>query len=474
MPSTSGAAPRVRRSWWLEEALAADPGVPCPPLDRAIEAEVVIVGGGYTGLWTAYQITERRPDADVVILEQDICGGGPSGRNGGFVNGWWEDVAEWVHRFGANDAMELGLTADRSVQAIPAFCERHGIDAWWTSAGELGAATSPFHEGSWRGTIEATTALGFPDLFRELSREEVRAICDSPTFRTGVLASGTGTVQPARLARGLRRVVLERGVRIYEGTPVRRLEAGTPATVHTPAGRVRARDVVLAINAWAGTWKQFRSRIAVRGTYIVLTEPAPEKLAEINWTGGNPVRDLRSSLNYLRTTRDGRIAFGAAAISPTFTPRIGPAFDYDEGAMRIVTANLHRMFPSFRDVPIAAGWGGPIDISSLYIPYFGTLPGGNVHYGFGYTGNGVGPSHVGGNILAELALHEEGLYARLAIAKNRPPRFPPEPIKSVGMALVNRAVRRMDDAAERGETVGPLVRLLARSPRMLGYNLGPE
>ena len=114
---------------------------------------------------------------------------------------------------------------------------------------------------------------------------------------------------------------------------------------------------------------------------------------------------------------DGRIAFGAAAISPSFSPRIGPAYDYDEGAMRIVTANLHRMFPSFRDVPIAAGWGGPIDISSLYIPYFGTLPGGNVHYGFGYTGNGVGPSHVGGNILAELALHEEGLYARLAIAK---------------------------------------------------------
>ena len=114
---------------------------------------------------------------------------------------------------------------------------------------------------------------------------------------------------------------------------------------------------------------------------------------------------------------DGRIAFGAAAISPSFSPRIGPAYDYDEGAMRIVTANLHKMFPSFRDVPIAAGWGGPIDISSLYIPYFGTLPGGNVHYGFGYTGNGVGPSHVGGNILAELALHEEGLYARLAIAK---------------------------------------------------------
>ena len=164
----------------------------------------------------------------------------------------------------------------------------------------------------------------------------------------------------------------------------------------------------------------------------------------------------------------------AAAISPSLRPSIGPAYDYDEGAIRIVTANLHRMFPSFRDVPIAAGWGGPIDISSLYIPYFGTLPGGNVHYGLGYTGNGVGPSHVGGNILAELALHEEGLYARLAIAKRKPPRFPPEPIKSVGMALVNRAVRAMDDAAERGESVGALTRLLARSPRLLGYNLGPE
>ena len=172
VPSTTGAAPRVHRSWWLEEALAAEPGVPCPPLDRAIDAEIAIVGGGYTGMWTAYQITERHPDADVVILEQDICGGGPSGRNGGFVNGWWEDVAEWVHRFGANDAMELGLTADRSVRAIPAFCERHDIDAWWTDAPELGAATAAAHEGSWRGTVAATTALGFPDIF-EIGRAHV-------------------------------------------------------------------------------------------------------------------------------------------------------------------------------------------------------------------------------------------------------------------------------------------------------------
>mgnify|MGYP006268091289 CR=1 FL=1 len=425
-------------------------------------------------MWTAYQLKERRPDLDVVLVERDICGGGPSGRNGGFVNGWWEGVDEWAARFGETDAMEMALTAARSVAAIPAFCERHGVDAWWNPAPELSVSTSPFHDGAWRGSVETARRMGCGEVFRELTRDEVRAICDSPTFREGCLSQDTGTVQPARLARGLRRVLLERGVRIFEGTPVDHLEPGPPAVATTPAGSVRAREVVLGVNAWAGTWRPFRRHLAVRGSYMVMTEPAPERLAEINWTRGNPIRDMRSSLNYLRTTPDGRIAFGAAAISPISTGRVTPAYDFDERAVTIAARALRRMFPSFADVPIAAGWGGPIDVSPLYLPFFGSYPSGNVHYALGFTGNGVGPCHLAGNVLAEKALHEEGLFSRLAVARYEPARFPPEPLKSVGMQVVNAAIRRVDDAAERGERPSLPVRLLSRAPRLLGYNLGPD
>ena len=466
--------PRVHRSWWMEEALAADPGAPCPPLRDRIEAEVLVVGGGYTGMWTAHHLKERRPDLDVVLVEQDVCGGGPSGRNGGFVNGWWEGLEVWAERFGDADAMEMGLTAARSVAAIPAFCARHGVDAWWTDAPEMAVSTSPFHDGAWRPSIETAERLGVGDVFDELTPEDVRRICDSPTFRGGVLTADTGTVQPARLARGLRRVLLEQGVRIFEGTAVRRLEAGPPAVATTDAGSIRAREVVLGINAWAGTWPRYRRNLAVRGSYIVITEPAPERLAEINWTGGNPIRDLRSSLHYLRTTPDGRIALGAAAISPSSGARIGPAYDHDEAALRLAVRGLHRMFPNFRDVPIAAGWGGPIDVAPLYLPFFHSWESGNVHAALGFTGNGVGPCHLAGHVLAERALHEEGLFSRLAVARYTPPSFPPEPVKSIGMRIVNAAIRRIDDLAEEGKRPGLLTRLLGRAPRLLGYNLGPD
>ena len=198
-------------------------------------------------------------------------------------------------------------------------------------------------------------------------------------------------VQPARLARGLRRVLIERGVRIHEGTPVTRFGSGRPAIAETPGGAVRAGEAVIALGAWATWWKAFHPYLTVRGSYMVITAPAPEELAAIGWTGGECVRDLRSSIHYLRTTPDGRIAFGLGGLQPDLARRIDHRYAYDERLVRRVGADLHRMFPTFRDVPLEAGWGGPVNVSGHTMPFFGTRPSGNVHYGLGYTGNGVGP-----------------------------------------------------------------------------------
>ncbi len=466
--------PRTTRGWWMDEALANDPGEPCPPLAADTAADVVILGGGYTGMWTAYFLKERDPGVDVVLLEQDICGGGPSGRNGGFVNGYWSSIGELAQRFGDGDALELCLAASRSVAEIGRFCQRtvstpgSPTPASWPrrrtrSRKARGSASSRKRGASARRTSSS-------------SSPPTRSASES-TRQSCLVASSIPTLPPCSphdLARGLRRVLLERGVRIFEGTPVRRFAAGPPSIAETPGGSVRAAEAVIGVGSWGIHWKRFRRNLAVRGSYIVLTEPSPERLEEINWTDGEALRDLRPSLHYVRTTPDGRIAMGCAGMQPGLARKIGPRFTYDERFLRKAAADLHRMFPSFRDVPIAAGWGGPIDVAGMYLPFFGSSRSGNVHHGLGFTGNGVAPCHLGGRILASLAMHAEDGFSRLALVTHEPLRFPPEPILSPGMLVVNEAIRRKDDAEDRGRRPNPLVTFVSRMPRRLGYNLGPR
>jgi glycine/D-amino acid oxidase-like deaminating enzyme len=462
------------RSWWLREALAADPGEPAPPLATDTTADVAILGGGYTGMWTAWFLKEREPDLDVVLLEQDICGGGPSGRNGGFVNSWWSGMAELCRRFGDDTTLALCTAGEESVRAIGRFCDDHGIDAWFRPDGDLGVASSEAQIGYWGSTIMAAERLGVHDLFRVLDREAARAMIDSPHVHGGVYTPYGATVQPARLARGMRRVLLERGVRIFERSPVTRFGTGAPSVAETPGGQVRAGAAVIALNAWAASWKRFHRLLTVRGSYIALTAPAPEKLAELNWTNGTGVWDHRAALHYLRTTPDGRIAFGVGGLQPGLARRIGPRFAWDARGVAVAVEDLRRMFPTFADVPIEAGWGGPIDVAGHHLPFFGALDRGKVHYGLGYTGNGVGPSHLGGRILAAMTLGaDEPELLGLPIVTEAPLRFPPEPVRSPGAFVANKAIWRKDQHEDRGEEVSPIVDFVARLPRRLGYNLGP-
>jgi glycine/D-amino acid oxidase-like deaminating enzyme len=210
-----------------------------------------------------------------------------------------------------------------------------------------------------------------------------------------------------------------------------------------------------------------------RGTYIVVTAPAPERLADIGWTGGEGLADWRSALRYFRTTPDGRIAFGAAAATAGLGTGLGPRLRFDERSVAKLVEDVHRFFPSFRDVPIEAAWGGPMDVTGRHLPWFGTLPGGAVHFGVGYTGGGVGPTHLGGKILSALALGAEDEHTALPLVGMEPMRFPPEPLLSAGAALTQGAIVRKDEAEDRGARPDPLTGFIARMPRRMGYELGP-
>ena len=354
----------------MEEA-GADPALeaaaPCPPLRGSTAADVVILGGGYTGLWTAWFLQEREPALDIVLLEADErCGSGPSGRNGGFCYGMWEDLPALVRLLGDDDALRMARAAERSVDELERWLVDHDVDAWFTRAGHLTVATSPAQDGAWHELVAEAARLGVAEgRFQELDAEAVRARCTSPVFRGGSFQPAGATLQPARLALGLRRELLHRGVRIFEGTPAVRVAAGPPVLVQTPDGDVTADHGVLGLGAWTASLPRFHRAIVPRGTYIVLTEPAPERLEEIGWTGGEGIGDFRTALHYLRTTPDGRIAFGAAASTAGVGTGLGPRLRYDQRSIVKLVDDFRRFFPSWDGVGIETAWGGPMDVTAV-------------------------------------------------------------------------------------------------------------
>jgi glycine/D-amino acid oxidase-like deaminating enzyme len=514
---------RERRSWWLREALAAEAAVAphlasaaaAPALRGTITADLAIVGGGYTGLWTALRAAELEPGARIVLLEADICGGGPSGRNGGFVTNWWDEFPTLLSRYGPEGAVAVGEAMEAAVDEVGAFCAANGIDAWYTKAGSLTVSAAPAQDGAWEASVASLRGHGLGDRLIPLTADEVAARIRSPVARGGVFMPAAATVQPATLARGLRRAALERGVTIAEGTEVveidgqrpgmlgalgagarrapsrrtasadtrhvkRHLNGFRPIRIRTQSadgdGEVIAGAAVIALNAWAAAWPWFGRRLVTWSSYIVLTEPIPDRLTDIGWTGGEGLADARFTLHYLRTTRDGRIAIGGGGGRAGYGGQIGAAFTEDTGDARRAAAGLRHLFPSLADVRIEDAWGGPIDISADHLPWFGTIRGRPIHYGHGYSGNGVGPAIVGGRILAAKALeHAEDPALALPLAGGRPPRpFPPEPARYVGARLIREAAVRRESIEERALDPGRLLREVSRLPRRLGYHLGPD
>jgi glycine/D-amino acid oxidase-like deaminating enzyme len=286
------------------------------------------------------------------------------------------------------------------------------------------------------------------------------------------------TVQPARLVRGLLRVCLERGIEVLEGTRVRRLQrdrgsviVGTESGVGD--GTLRAGQVVLAVNAWAAGWRPFRRSLLTWSSWMVRTEPIPDRIAEIGWTGGESIVDARFSVHYLQVTRDGRIAFGAGGGRPGYDGRIGKSFTDDLATGRRAAAGFRWLFPQLVDVRLTDMWGGPIDIGADHLPRIGTFAGGKVHYAFGYSGNGVAPSHLAGRILAALAAGSDEPITRLPLVGPVPRRMPPEPLRYVGARVMREAMILREDGEERGQRPAWWLRELTRLPRRLGYHLGP-
>ena len=274
---------RRHRSYWLQEVAGDAPDA--APLRGREKADVAIIGGGYVGLWTAIRIKEAEPQCDIVILEQDICGGGASGRNGGFVLSWWPKLASLGKIVGNDEAIRVARGSEQAIAEIGEFCVAHKIDADYRQGGWLWAATSEAQRGAWDGLLDLCTRHGV-DAFRRLDPADVGRRSGSTAHREGVFESTAAIVQPAALARGLRRVALEMGVRIFEHTEMQTFSRRRPVTVRCDAGSLLADTLVIATNAWAARIPELSRSIVVVSSDMVVTAAIPEELERIGWERG--------------------------------------------------------------------------------------------------------------------------------------------------------------------------------------------
>lgn len=448
------------RSHWLTEALGAEPVEPAP-LEGEARADVCILGGGYTGMWTALHLTALEPALEVTILEKDICGSGASGRNAGFLMSWASKFPTLQKVCGPQEGLRLLRASQDAIEKIAAFGKTPEVDAGVRQDGWIWAASNEAQLGAWDETLEALDKVG-AQAFTPMSRDDIARRMTSRAYLAGVHERQVATLQPAKLALGLRRAALEAGVRIHENSPAIRIARGRPVRVHTPRGTVRAEALVFALNAWAAEHRAFRSGLLVVASDHHLTEPAPELLDELGLRHGTSISDSRLLAQSMRTTPDGRVDFSKGGSHSTFAGRVSGHFDGRSNRRESVHATFRANFPALAGLKLAVDWRGPVTRTATGLPFFGRLPRHpNIVYGHGYSGNGVGPSHVGGRILASLALGREDEWSACPLARGPRGGFPPEPFRFVGATIVRAAVARKERAEDAGRKPGAIDTTLA-------------
>jgi glycine/D-amino acid oxidase-like deaminating enzyme len=458
--SGRGVPPVGARSWWLDEALRADPGASCRPLAGDQAADVCVIGGGFAGLWSAYELSERAPQLGVTLLEADICGAGGSGANGGFFSPSWTGLSALCGSLGESGGVAYAAALADMVNELDVWVARHEARIDAHHEGILYARAGEWQAGPDEETFRLLELHGYADRLRRVDAAEARRVADSPRFVGGAITPDLSVIQPAKLARELRRVLLERGVRIFEGTPMLRVEAGRPARVVTPAGSVSAAQVVLTHGAWAARERHFRRAFAVCTDFMVITEPIPELIRALGWTSHMGVADLREMLYYLRTTSDGRIAIGGGAMGIAYGGRIRGGVLTSPRLTEMAAHGLTWLFPQLEGVRFDAAWSGPMDITSTALPFFETSPAGNVHAGLGFSGHGLTSTKLGGRILTSLVLGEDDAWSRLSVVGPPPATVPPEPLRWPLVKSVAWAYEAGDRAREQGRAQGLLPRVI--------------
>ncbi len=433
-------------SFWLD-----DPGAPPSgdPLVGATTADVTVVGGGYTGLWTALLAKEAEPGRDVVLLEADRCGWAASGRNGGFcAASLTHGLGNGVERF-PHEVDTLERLGHENLDAIEAALVRWSIDCDFERTGELSVATEPHQVADLAEAAEQGRRHG--QHLTYLDRDEMRAEVHSPTYLAGLWdRTGCALVNPARLAWGLRRACEEAGVRIYEHTPVDRLDSepdgASPTLVLTTGhGTVRTATVALATNAYPSLVRRLRKYVVPVYDYVLMTEPlSPAERAAVGWSRRQGLGGSGNQFLYYRLTADNRILFGGYDAVYHFANGLRPSLEQRRTTFHTLARLFVETFPQLEDVRFTHSWSGAIDTCSRFCAFFDRSHDGRVVSAAGYTGLGVGASRFGAQVMVDLLSGAETERTRLEFVTTKPLPFPPEPLRYAGIELTRWSMARAD------------------------------
>lgn len=458
MPS-AGACPSIRdvdplagsalQPLWLDTPLRPEPR---PPLREHVDTDLVVVGGGFTGLWAALRAVERQPGRRVLLLEGDRIAEHATGRNGGFAeasltHGESNGRARWPEEYDALHA--LGVA---NLDEIEASVEHYGIDCGFVRGGTLAVATKP-HEVDW---LE-------PDQPGFLDRDAVRQVVDSPTYLAGRREppAECALVDPARLAWGLAEAAEAQGVRIAERTRVTRVRPdGTSLRIETPTGAVRARQAVLATNVFRPLLRRLRMTTIPVYDYVLATEPlTDEQLAAIRWDPAVGVADSGNQFHYYRITPDRRILWGGYDAIYHFGRSIDDAHEDRPETFSKLAEHFAATFPQLEGIRFTHRWAGVIDTSTRFCASYGQAYGGRAAYALGFTGLGVGASRFAADVMLDLLAGRPTERTRLEMVRRPAVPFPPEPVAWLGVEATRRALAREDETGRRGGWLKLLDRL---------------
>ncbi|MCS6907488.1 MAG: FAD-binding oxidoreductase [Anaerolineales bacterium] len=416
---------------------------PQPPLEGEIEADIAIIGGGFTGLMTAYELKRVEPTLRIVVLEAKTVGYGASGRNGSFamtVVGLGFGVMPTlmgVERFKAAHRYMM-----RAVEELDALIEREKIECERIRPGFLRVATTKAYVRRLQEDVERMNRFGFSDIFW-LDQAEVRQRVNSPRFLGALWEPRLVLVNPAKLVRAERDLALRYGAEIYENTPAVEIRRERRFRILTPRGKVYSEKLVFATNAYTHLFPLLRRKQIPAFTYMVATEPLSERhLESIGWQGREGIEDARNLIHYYRLTPDRRLVIGGGPVGITFADDLNA--DRNESAWRHLEEHIRFLFPNLRDVRVTHRWGGPFSVTIDLTPAMGYLGDRRAVYSVGCIGHGVSASHLNAQTLRDLLLERRSELTECPFVRRRVIPWPPEPLRSL-IAFALRGYLQLED-----------------------------
>ena len=424
-------------NFWFESAgLYAEPIN--PPLKGRQFADVAILGGGFTGMSAAYNLQRRLPGKRILLLEGACCGYGASGRNGGFADVGMPGL-EFVYQSQGPEAARAYYDATAlGMEQIQTFVGTHGVDCDFEMNGAIMLATEERHLEELAEVKRRFDGMGIETTL--LDRAAVRERIRSERFVGGLRNPGHAILNPAKLARGMKRVIESMGVAVSERSKVMRVEPGRPLRIVTEFAEIRADRAVIALNGYAPQLGFFRNRLIPLCNYVAATEPLSEaQLASIGWAGREGLSDQRVQFMYLRLTADNRIVFGGES-APYFYESSPSSGNYQPSLDKL-HRSLLTSFPQLEGVRFTHGWGGTMGFTRDFVPSVGVLgDAGNLFYAVAFNGEGVVMTQLAGRILSELIAGDETGLTRLALVNKSMPYVGHEPLRYAAIKLFERAL----------------------------------